>query len=78
MHPRRDAGRAADGRTEVLLLRMTTEEKAALGVAFGRARPEGRLPCELSRSMAAVRAARPDVPHDTEAPVFPYGHGLTL
>jgi beta-glucosidase len=51
-------------------------DAAPLDIAFGRARAEGRLPFELPRSMAAVEASRPDVPHDTEHPVFPYGHRL--
>ncbi|GAA2781021.1 glycoside hydrolase family 3 protein [Streptomyces showdoensis] len=53
-------------------------DEALLDVAFGRAKPEGRLPFELPRSMAAVEASRPDVPNDTADPVFPYGHGLEL
>ncbi|MET7781139.1 MULTISPECIES: glycoside hydrolase family 3 protein [Streptomyces] len=53
-------------------------DTALLDVAFGRARAQGRLPFELPRSMAAVEATRPDVPDDTEDPVFPYGHGLNL
>lgn len=53
-------------------------DEALLDVAFGRAKPEGRLPFELPRSMAAVAASRPDVPDDTVDPVFPYGHGLRL
>ncbi|MFF0743900.1 glycoside hydrolase family 3 protein [Streptomyces sp. NPDC004111] len=53
-------------------------DAALLDVAFGRAKAEGRLPFELPRSMAAVEAARPDVPNDTENPVFPHGHGLRL
>ncbi|GHH89644.1 glycoside hydrolase family 3 protein [Streptomyces capitiformicae] len=53
-------------------------DTALLDVAFGRARAEGRLPFELPRSMAAVAASRPDVPNDTEDPVFPYGHGLDV
>ncbi|QNS09376.1 glycoside hydrolase family 3 protein [Streptomyces xanthii] len=53
-------------------------DDALLDVVFGRARPEGRLPFELPRSMAAVEASRPDVPHDTADPVFPYGAGLSL
>ncbi|WP_149827369.1 glycoside hydrolase family 3 protein [Streptomyces tailanensis] len=53
-------------------------DTALLDVAFGRARAEGRLPFELPRSMAAVAASRPDVPNDTEDPVFPYGHGLDI
>ncbi|MEU5218913.1 glycoside hydrolase family 3 N-terminal domain-containing protein [Streptomyces sp. NPDC020807] len=51
---------------------------ALLDVAFGRAKAEGRLPFELPRSMAAVEAARPDVPNDTADPVFAHGHGLEL
>ncbi|MEU6981763.1 glycoside hydrolase family 3 N-terminal domain-containing protein [Streptomyces sp. NPDC046371] len=53
-------------------------DEALLDVAFGRAKPEGRLPFELPRSMAAVAASRPDVPNDTVDPVFPYGHGLEI
>lgn len=53
-------------------------DAALLDVAFGRAKAEGRLPFELPRSMAAVEAARPDVPNDTENPVFAHGHGLEL
>ncbi|MFD5329456.1 glycoside hydrolase family 3 protein [Streptomyces sp. NPDC127092] len=61
-----------------LLADYGASDAALLDVVFGRAKPEGRLPFELPRSMAAVEAARPDVPNDTEDPVFPYGHGLTL
>lgn len=53
-------------------------QEALLDVVFGRATPEGRLPFELPRSMDAVRAAHPDVPNDTEDPVFPHGFGLQL
>ncbi|MFL9677750.1 MULTISPECIES: glycoside hydrolase family 3 protein [Streptomyces] len=65
-------------RAAALLADYGAGDDALLDVVFGRARPEGRLPFELPRSMAAVRAARPDVPNDTEDPVFPYGHGLEL
>ena len=47
-----------------------------LDVLFGAAAPGGRLPFELPRSMAAVEAARPDLPADTADPVYPYGFGL--
>ncbi|MCM1965417.1 glycoside hydrolase family 3 C-terminal domain-containing protein, partial [Streptomyces sp. G1] len=53
-------------------------DEALLDVAFGRAKAEGHLPFELPRSMAAVAASRPDVPHDTADPVFPYGAGILL
>ncbi|WP_420180931.1 glycoside hydrolase family 3 protein [Paenarthrobacter sp. TA1.8] len=40
--------------------------------------PKGRLPIELPRSMAAVETSHPDVPNDTEDPLYPYGAGLSL
>jgi len=51
-------------------------DAAFLDVVFGRALPEGRLPFDLPRSMAAVEASRSDVPYDTEDPLFRFGHGL--
>lgn len=45
-------------------------------MVFGRARPEGRLPFQLPRSMREVEAGRPDVPQESPDPVFPFGHGL--
>ncbi|MET9319527.1 glycoside hydrolase family 3 N-terminal domain-containing protein [Streptomyces sp. NPDC003038] len=65
-------------RAAALIADYGASDAALLDVAFGRAKPEGRLPFELPRSMAAVEASRPDVPNDTEDPVFPYGHGLTI
>ncbi|HVW89473.1 MAG TPA: glycoside hydrolase family 3 N-terminal domain-containing protein, partial [Gaiellaceae bacterium] len=47
-------------------------------VLHGRVQLEGRLPFELPRSMDAVRAQQSDVPHDSEDPLFPFGHGLSL
>ena len=38
---------------------------ALLDVLTGAAEPQGRLPFDLPRSMAAVAASRPDVPFDT-------------
>lgn len=51
---------------------------AFLDVVFGTDGwgPEGRLPFDLPRSMAAVEAQRADVPFDTVDPVFRYGDGL--
>ena len=51
---------------------------ALLDVLTGAAAPEGRLPFDLPRSMAAVEASRPDVPFDTADPLFRFGHGLSL
>jgi beta-glucosidase len=46
-------------------------------VIFGRFAPCGKPPFELPSSMQAVRQQKEDVPHDSENPLFPYGHGLT-
>ena len=53
-------------------------DSAWLSVVFGDAKPEGKLPFDLPRSMAAVAASREDVPFDTENPLFEFGHGLSL
>ncbi|MEU1862128.1 glycoside hydrolase family 3 protein [Streptomyces gardneri] len=65
-------------RAAALIADFGASDEALLDVTFGRARAEGRLPFELPRSMAAVEAARPDVPNDTADPVFAHGHGLSL
>jgi beta-glucosidase len=46
-------------------------------LVFGRFAPGGKLPFELPSSMEAVERQLPDVPYDSEAPLFPFGHGLT-
>lgn len=53
-----------------------TSDEALLPVLFGDRGPEGRLPFDLPRSMAAVEASRSDVPFDTADPLFRFGHGL--
>ncbi|MGB4135480.1 MAG: glycoside hydrolase family 3 N-terminal domain-containing protein [Microbacterium sp.] len=51
---------------------------ALLDVLTGAFPAQGRLPFDVPRSMAAVVASRPDVPFDTEDPLFRFGHGLAL
>ncbi len=51
---------------------------ALLDVLTGDAPARGRLPFDIPRSMASVEASRPDVPFDTEDPLFRFGHGLAL
>ncbi|WP_327353467.1 glycoside hydrolase family 3 protein [Streptomyces sp. NBC_01304] len=65
-------------RAAALVADYGASDAALLDVAFGKARPEGRLPFELPSSMAAVHASRPDVPNDTVDPVFAVGHGLQV
>ena len=52
-------------------------DEAVLDVIFGKFAPQGKLPFELSSSMDAVRKQKEDVPHDSENPLFPFGHGLS-
>ena len=61
-----------------LLANYGSDSDALADILTGRAVPEGRLPFDLPRSMAAVEASREDMPFDTEDPVFRFGHGLSL
>ncbi|MEV8376057.1 glycoside hydrolase family 3 N-terminal domain-containing protein [Kribbella sp. NPDC056861] len=63
-------------RAGALLADFGATDGAVLDVVFGRARPRGRLPFELPRSMAAVEAHPEDLPGGTPDPVFPLGHNL--
>lgn len=60
-----------------LLANFGASDAAVLDVIFGRFEPQGRLPFELPSSMEAVRKQKEDLPHDSEAPLFPFGFGLT-
>jgi len=60
-----------------LLANFGASDAAFLDVVFGRFRLQGRLPFELPSSMDAVRAQKPDLPHDSTDPLFPFGYGLS-
>jgi beta-glucosidase len=60
-----------------LLVTFGVADEALLDVLVGKFAPEGKLPFELPVSMEAVRAQREDVPHDSKAPLFAFGSGLT-
>jgi len=60
-----------------LLGNFGANDDAVLDVIFGKFAPQGKLPFELPSSMDAVRKQKEDVPHDSENPVFPFGHGLS-
>lgn len=46
-------------------------------VIFGQFSPQGKLPFEIPSSMAAVMAQKEDLPDDSVAPTFIFGHGLS-
>lgn len=55
-----------------------SDTRAVLDVIFGAAQARGRLPFDLPSSTEAVAANRPDMPFDTEDPLFRFGHGLQV
>ncbi|MCS0627916.1 glycoside hydrolase family 3 C-terminal domain-containing protein [Telluria mixta] len=52
-------------------------DAALLDVLTGIVAPQGKLPVELPSTEAAVAAQRPDLPHDSAVPLFPFGYGMT-
>ena len=63
-------------RAKAILGNFGVSDEALVDVLSGRAKPEGRLPFELPSSMAAVRAQRSDLPHDSAKPLYRFGYGL--
>lgn len=61
---------------DAVLVDFGASDDAVLAALAGTVPPEGRLPFDLPRSMAAVEASREDVPFDTADPLFRFGHGL--
>jgi hypothetical protein len=59
-----------------LLASFGVADRVILEAIFGEFSPSGKLPIELPSSMDAVRAQMPDVPFDSEDPLFGYGVGL--
>jgi beta-glucosidase len=63
-------------KSAALLANFGASDEAVLDVIFGKFEPQGKLPFELPSSMEAVRKQKEDLPHDSENPLFPFGHGL--
>jgi beta-glucosidase len=64
------------GDVAALIANFGASPSAVVSVLFGEAEPRGRLPFDAPSSMAAVLAARSDVPFDTASPTFRAGFGL--
>ena len=62
---------------QALLADYGASDEAVLDVIFDAAQPEGKLPFELPSSMEAVRNQKPDLPHDSDSPLYHFGFGLT-
>src|SRR5574341_202448 len=57
-------------KARALIANFGVSDAALIDVLTGRARPEGRLPFELPSSMEAVDAQHPDVPRDSQRPLY--------
>ena len=64
-------------KSAALLGNFGANDGVVLDVIFGKFAPQGKLPFELPSSMDAVRKQKEDVPHDSENPLFEFGHGLS-
>jgi beta-glucosidase len=58
-----------------LIANFGVSDEALIDVLAGRAKPAGKLPFELPSSLDAVAAQRPDMPHDSARPLYPFGFG---
>jgi beta-glucosidase len=58
-----------------LIANFGVSDEALIDVLTGRGRPGGKLPFELPSSMEAVAGQRPDMPHDSARPLYPFGFG---
>jgi len=63
--------------SKALLADYGANDRAVLDVIFGKDSPQGKLPFELPSSMEAVRQQKPDLPHDSADPLYPFGFGLS-
>jgi beta-glucosidase len=63
-------------KSAALLGNFGASDEAVVDIIFGKFNPQGKLPFELPSSMEAVRNQKEDLPHDSENPLFPFGHGL--
>ena len=52
-------------------------DEALFDVLTGKFVPTGKLPFEMPSSMEAVLGQLEDVPHDSTAPLFEFGAGIT-
>ena len=59
---------------KTLIAEFGVGDGALFDALTGKVTPVGRLPFELPRSMEAVKQQHPDVPHDSESPLYTIGY----
>jgi len=66
-----------DMHSQALIGTFGVYDSVVFEMVFGEFNPRGKLPFEIPRSMDAVLKQKEDLPDDSEAPLFIYGHGLS-
>jgi beta-glucosidase len=61
---------------DAILANFGISDDALMGLVSGQAKPGGKLPFELPRSMQAVEQQRSDAPADSARPLYRLGFGL--
>jgi beta-glucosidase len=61
---------------QAILANFGATDDAIFDVLFGRFKPQGKLPFDMPSSWESVLKQKPDVPFDSENPLFRFGHGL--
>lgn len=65
-----------DAASKALIVDFACQDEVIAELIFGEYQPSGKLPIEMPSSVAAVESQLEDVPHDSKAPLYPFGHGL--
>jgi beta-glucosidase len=64
-------------RVPAMIATFGSGDRALADIIFGAAKPKGKLPFDLRHDMASVLAHKEDAAHDLQAPLYPFGFGLT-
>ena len=63
--------------SKAMIVDFSCEDEILAELIFGMFKPTGKLPVEIPSSVEAVEAQLEDVPHDSEMPLYRFGHGLS-
>lgn len=64
--------------SEALIVDFDCQDEILTELIFGKFKPTGKLPIEIPSSVKAVEEQMEDVPHDSENPLYEFGHGLSF
>ncbi|ATO32656.1 hypothetical protein DZA65_01740 [Dickeya dianthicola] len=64
------------GKTQALVANFGVSDSVLLNRLISGAAYTAKLPFELPSSMLAVLKQQPELPYDSDKPLFPFGYGL--